>query len=1205
VTVTATNAGGTGSKSVTVTITTAPGIGRTVIALGTGHTCALTATGGVKCWGANGSGQLGDGTTTARTIPVDVSGLTSGVAAIAAGDSHSCALTTAGSVKCWGMNFIGQLGDGTTTARTIPVDVSGLTSGVAAIAAGSYYTCALTATGGVKCWGANNQGQLGDNSAIDATPRTIPVDVSGLTSGVAAIAAAGQGHTCALTTAGGVKCWGSNQFGELGDNTTTTRTTPIDVSGLTSGVAAIAGGQGHTCALTTAGGVKCWGWNDNGQLGDTTTTTRTTPVDVSGLTSGVAAIAAGDRHTCALTTAGGVKCWGWNNLGQLGDTTTTTRTTPVDVSGLSSGIAAIATGVYHSCALTTAGGVKCWGYNGYGQLGDNTTINRTTPVDVLGFIAAFPNAPTIGTATAGNASISVGFTPGAPGSGTLINYTADCGGVTNTGGSSPITVTGLTNGTSYTCKVKTTTTVGPSAWSANSNSVTPSAPTLSVSKVGTGAGTVTSAPAGINCGATCGTSFTAGTTVTLTATPATGSSFTGWSGACNSSGQVTLDADKTCTATFNLITYTLTASKAGTGSGTVTSSLPGINCGATCGASFTAGTAVTLTATPATGSTFAGWSGACNSSGQVTLDADKTCTATFAIAVISGACGSSNGGTFTTAPTTNLCSAGTPTTVSGSGPWTWSCTGSNGGTPDNCSAILQTQIWTVTPSPGAGGTINPSTPVTVNNGSTTTFTVIPNNGYTASVGGTCGGNLNGTTFTTNAITANCTVSATFTTITTVILQPGPGQGKDIWTTSVYSYAPGGGGPGGGLDDDQLRVGGFGDLYYSLLQFNLSGLPNHANAVVLRLYNNDRNPSPTGMYLDRIGQPWSWVDRLWWADKPATTQWRTNSLPAPALNAWYEIDITDLYNGWQGGAFPNYGLQLRPTQNNNNYNSFYSSDYLVDPTLRPMLIITPDTTAINGVCGSSNGGTFTAAPATNLCSSGTPTTISGSGPWSWSCLGSNGGASATCTANLITYTLTVSKAGTGGGTVTSSPTGITCGADCSESYASGTPVTLTATPATGSSFTGWSGACAGSGTVTTCTITLDAAKSVTATFVTRPDLVVTAVTNPPGTARPGGSFSVTATVKNQGLASAGSSTVRYYLSLDGVQDTGDKLLSGSRSVASLATGASSTGTVTVTIPSSTVSGTYFLLACADDTKVVAESNEGNNCRSSNAQIRVGP
>jgi subtilase family serine protease len=130
-------------------------------------------------------------------------------------------------------------------------------------------------------------------------------------------------------------------------------------------------------------------------------------------------------------------------------------------------------------------------------------------------------------------------------------------------------------------------------------------------------------------------------------------------------------------------------------------------------------------------------------------------------------------------------------------------------------------------------------------------------------------------------------------------------------------------------------------------------------------------------------------------------------------------------------------------------------------------------------------------------------------------------------------------------------------------------------------------------------------SLAAIQVTRPDLVVTAVTNPPGTALPGARFSVTATVKNQGLASAGSSTVRYYLSLDGVQDTGDKLLSGSRSVASLATGASSTGTVTVTIPSSTVSGTYFLLACADDTKVVAESNEGNNCRSSNAQIRVGP
>src|SRR5262249_43071343 len=149
---------------------------------------------------------------------------------------------------------------------------------------------------------------------------------------------------------GAVECWGANDSGQLGDNSTTQRPAPVDVSGLAGGVVALATGAAHSCALTVAGGVKCWGLNANGQGGDGTTTQRLTPVDVSGLTSGVRAIAAGDNHTCALTNAGGVKCWGQNATGQLGDNSTTDRNAPVGVSGLSGGVIAIDAGAAHTCA---------------------------------------------------------------------------------------------------------------------------------------------------------------------------------------------------------------------------------------------------------------------------------------------------------------------------------------------------------------------------------------------------------------------------------------------------------------------------------------------------------------------------------------------------------------------------------------------------------------------------------------------------------------------------------------------------------------------------------------------------------------------------------------------------------------------------------------------------------------------------------------
>ena len=264
----------------------------------------------------------------------------------------------------------------------VAISQIGVTSFNGSISAGYYYTCALLSTGAVKCWGNNDNGQLGDDSTLQSLT---PVSVPSLSSGVTAIAA-GRYHACAVLNTGAVKCWGWNLYGQLGDGSTLQSLTPVSVPSLSSGVTAIAAGERHTCALLSTGAVKCWGYNDNGQLGDgsaASVTPRTTPVDVSTLSSGVTAISTGSYHTCALLSTGAAKCWGKNTSGRLGDGSNTASLTPVSVSTLSTGVIAIAAGEAHTCAVLNTGAVKCWGYNVSGQLGDGSTTQSFTPVGVL------------------------------------------------------------------------------------------------------------------------------------------------------------------------------------------------------------------------------------------------------------------------------------------------------------------------------------------------------------------------------------------------------------------------------------------------------------------------------------------------------------------------------------------------------------------------------------------------------------------------------------------------------------------------------------------------------------------------------------------------------------------------------------------------------------------------------------------------------
>ncbi|MCI1262783.1 MAG: M12 family metallo-peptidase [Tetrasphaera jenkinsii] len=341
----------------------------TKISAGSFHTCAVTSSGGVKCWGDNRLGQLGNGTLTSSTTPVQVSGLTSGVQAIWAGRDHTCAMTTTGAIKCWGNNLNGQLGDGTKINRSTPVQVVGLTSGAKAITAGGAFSCAVTPTSAVKCWGLR----------YAVTPKV----VSG--AGGAVQLTAGENHACTLTSARAAKCWGSNTSGQVGDGTTTTRMSAVQVKGMASGVSAVWAGRYHTCAYTTAGAAKCWGTNGNHELGDTTTTMRLTPVAVYGLSSGVVGMRGGVSFTCAVKSTRQLLCWGRNAEGQLGNGTNTEMAIPTAVSGFSTDTAMIAAGSWHTCALKQSNGAAyCWGSNSRGQLGDGTTTWRTTPAKVLG-----------------------------------------------------------------------------------------------------------------------------------------------------------------------------------------------------------------------------------------------------------------------------------------------------------------------------------------------------------------------------------------------------------------------------------------------------------------------------------------------------------------------------------------------------------------------------------------------------------------------------------------------------------------------------------------------------------------------------------------------------------------------------------------------------------------------------------------------------
>ena len=321
------------------------------ISAGDWSSLALRQDGTVLKWGQRIDGN--------ERMPWIIPNLTD-VKSLSGGWLHDLFLKTDGTVWTWGNNGYGQLGDGTAQDSSVVKQVYGLTN-VISVDAGSQHSMALKDDGTVWVWG------FGPAACSDQVS-TVPRQVYGLTEVVGI--AAGDLHSLALKRDGTVWTWGNNGYGQLGDGTEyNNRYEPVQVAGLSS-VVAIAGGGGHSLALKSDGTVWAWGRNEDGQLGDGTTTSRLTPVQVAGL-SDVIAIAAGNRHSLALKNNGTVWAWGYNGYGQLGDGTTENQLTPIQVPGLS-GVVSITAGIFHSLALKSDGTVWAWGDNGYGQLGIGT-----------------------------------------------------------------------------------------------------------------------------------------------------------------------------------------------------------------------------------------------------------------------------------------------------------------------------------------------------------------------------------------------------------------------------------------------------------------------------------------------------------------------------------------------------------------------------------------------------------------------------------------------------------------------------------------------------------------------------------------------------------------------------------------------------------------------------------------------------------------
>jgi alpha-tubulin suppressor-like RCC1 family protein len=336
-------------------------------------------------WGQGNLSQLGDGTTNAKSSPVTVVG---GItwSRVAAGASHGLGVAVTGIAYAWGYGGQGRLGDNTTTNRSSPVTVVGGITTWSQVSAGYRHSLGVTSAGIAYAWGYNGSGRLGDNTT---TNRSSPVTVVGGITNWTQVAA-GTSHSLGVTATGIAYGWGNNQFGAIGDNSSTTRTSPVTVVGGITNWSQVAeggfDGSLFSLGVTSTGIAYAWGYNGNGKLGDGTTTSRLSPVVVVGGITNWSQVAGGVNHSLGLTGSGIAYAWGGNNVGQLGDGTTTNRSSPVTVISGITNWSQVAAGGVHSLGVTSTGIAYAWGNAADGRLGDGTTVSKSSPVTVLGGI---------------------------------------------------------------------------------------------------------------------------------------------------------------------------------------------------------------------------------------------------------------------------------------------------------------------------------------------------------------------------------------------------------------------------------------------------------------------------------------------------------------------------------------------------------------------------------------------------------------------------------------------------------------------------------------------------------------------------------------------------------------------------------------------------------------------------------------------------